>query len=87
MSLPTLIVVLASASAALHAQSPTAGVGLPGSVPSLAPASAGLANDWLRQQNSLFDRFDLGGQFRARFVDDFLLLRTRVHSGYPEKSS
>ncbi len=32
------------------------------------PASAGLVNDWLRNQNSLFDSFDLGGQFRPRFV-------------------
>ena len=30
--------------------------------------SAVLFNDWLRGQNSLFDDFDLGGQFRPRFV-------------------
>ncbi len=30
------------------------------------PQSAGLANDWLRDQSSLFDPWDLGGQFRAR---------------------
>jgi hypothetical protein len=35
--------------------------------PTPAP-SAGLVNDWLRQQSSLFDNFDLGGQFRPRFV-------------------
>ena len=32
------------------------------------PASAGLFNDWLRQQDSLFNHFDLGAQFRARYV-------------------
>jgi hypothetical protein len=42
----------------------------PPSAPSPAPApSAGLFNDWLRQQDSLFNSFDLGAQFRARFVD------------------
>ena len=30
--------------------------------------SAGLANDWLRQQDPVFNPFDLGGQFRARYV-------------------
>jgi len=33
------------------------------------PPSAGLANDWLRQQDSLFNPLDVGGQFRPRFVD------------------
>lgn len=33
------------------------------------PQSAGMANDWLRQQDPLFDNFDLGAQFRARYVD------------------
>lgn len=28
--------------------------------------SAGLANDWLREQSTIFDPFDIGGQFRAR---------------------
>lgn len=32
------------------------------------PPSAGLFNDWLREQSSLFSDFDLGGQFRPRFV-------------------
>ncbi len=32
-------------------------------------ASAGPANDWLRQQGELFKDWDLGGQFRARFED------------------
>ena len=30
-------------------------------------ASAGLLNDWLREQNSAFASWDLGGQIRARF--------------------
>src|SRR5262249_2981558 len=30
--------------------------------------SAGVFNDWLRQQSSFFDPLDLGAQFRARFV-------------------
>ena len=30
-------------------------------------ASAGLLNDWLREQNSEFASWDLGGQIRARF--------------------
>jgi hypothetical protein len=33
------------------------------------PASAGLFNDWLRQQDPLFNKFDLGAQFRARYID------------------
>jgi hypothetical protein len=28
--------------------------------------SAGLANDWLRERSSAFDRWDIGGQFRIR---------------------
>src|SRR5262245_48442961 len=32
------------------------------------PASAGLVNDWLRQENKFFNDFDIGGQFRARYV-------------------
>jgi hypothetical protein len=42
----------------------------PAAAPPAAPTpSAGLANDWLREQSSVFNGFDLGGQFRARFVD------------------
>ena len=33
-----------------------------------APPSTGLVNDWLRGQNQVFDRFDLGAQVRARYV-------------------
>ncbi|MBI3849832.1 MAG: alginate export family protein [Verrucomicrobia bacterium] len=32
-----------------------------------AQASAGLVNDWLREESSFFDPWDLGGQFRTRF--------------------
>ncbi len=31
------------------------------------PASAGLLNDWLRTQSDGFKRWDIGGQFRARY--------------------
>jgi hypothetical protein len=33
-----------------------------------SPQSAGLVNDWLRQQNPIFTDLDLGGQFRPRYV-------------------
>ncbi|MFO1497236.1 MAG: alginate export family protein [Verrucomicrobiota bacterium] len=37
--------------------------------PSAPPAaSAGLLNDWLRSQDSVFGPMDLGGQFRPRYV-------------------
>jgi len=35
--------------------------------PSPAVQSAGLINDWLRNQSPVFNQFDLGGQFRVRF--------------------
>ena len=31
-----------------------------------APSGAGLLNDWLREESSFFDPWDLGGAFRAR---------------------
>ena len=38
--------------------------------PSPPPAkSAGLINDWLRQQSPSFTNWDIGGQIRARFED------------------
>jgi hypothetical protein len=38
-----------------------------------APASAGLFNDWLREQSPFFDPWDFGGQFRARLeVKDYI---------------
>jgi hypothetical protein len=34
---------------------------------STAPASTGLLNDWLRDQSTSFDSWDIGGQLRGRF--------------------
>ena len=59
--------MLALATAQLAAETPNA---VPAAPPaSLPQPSAGLANDWLRQQDPFFDAFNLGGQFRPRFVD------------------
>jgi hypothetical protein len=60
--------LLAAGTTTLVAQTPNATVATPQPPPPPA-SSAGLFNDWLRQQSSLFDNFDLGAQFRARFVD------------------
>src|SRR5262245_6903665 len=59
---PLLAVVMVSVSTSGQTPTPMAS--------STAPAapSAGLVNDWLRQQNPVFDNFDLGGQFRPRYV-------------------
>lgn len=46
----------------LYAQSPSAAPPASANQP-----SAGLVNDWLRQQSPPFSAWDLGGQFRARF--------------------
>ena len=35
--------------------------------PPPAQVSAGLVNDWLREQSSLFDPWDLGGSVRGRY--------------------
>src|SRR5438067_13358806 len=100
-----LVAAFAFSGAALNAQTPTPIVGP--AVTAAPHASVGSFNDWLRRQNPLFDDFDLGVQFRARYVyqtyfaipgagptavdlradtpysvNDFLLLRTRVHAGY-----
>src|SRR5215472_5991784 len=53
---------------AMSAQTPTPNMATAAATSSAPPASAGLANDWLRQQNSLFNDFDLGAQFRPRYV-------------------
>jgi len=71
------LLALMLTTACLNAQTPppTAGsvsaasttpLGAPAPPP--APASPGLFNDWLRQQDPLFNDFDLGAQFRARYV-------------------
>lgn len=97
---------LALAGASLNAQT-TAPNTMASAAPPTASPSSGLFNDWLRQQSPAFNDFDLGAQFRARYlyqtyfavpgggatavdfrantpenVNDFLLLRTRVHAGY-----
>ena len=35
--------------------------------PPLAKSSAGLVNDWLREQSPEFNQWDIGGQFRLRY--------------------
>jgi hypothetical protein len=60
----SLMGLLLFGSVAAHAQ--TAGVQTPAAPP---PATAGVFNDWLRQQNTGFSPFDLGAQFRMRYVD------------------
>src|ERR1039458_5621826 len=64
-----LAATLAVESVTISAQTTKPSVGPPGAASSPSPASAGLVNDWLREQARYFDPFDLGGQFRARFVD------------------
>ncbi len=59
--------LLLLSSAANHAQ--TAVVPAPAATATPRSASAGLANDWLREQDNGFNSFDLGGQFRIRYVD------------------
>ena len=49
-----VLVCVVLATVALHAQK--------------IPPDDGLLNDWLRQQNGAFNDFDLGAQFRSRFV-------------------
>jgi hypothetical protein len=64
-----LFAALAMGSASLTAQvSGTGTAAASATTPPPAP-SAGLVNDWLRQQSTVFTNFDLGGQFRARYVD------------------
>ncbi len=66
--------ILTTSFAALHAQEKA-------SAPSPVPAasSAGLVNDWLRNQSPAFTNWDLGGQFRARFEahEQFAILGVR----------
>jgi len=91
----------------MHTRGAPAGDSTTENATSGTASSAGWINDWLREQNDAFAPFDLGGQFRPRFVyqsyfavpgagptavdfrantpasvNDFLLLRTRVHAGY-----
>ncbi len=55
--------------ASLQAQTPPPTTATASTTSTVPPVSAGLFNDWLRQEDSLFNNFDFGGQFRARFVD------------------
>ena len=43
------------------------GTAIYASAPPASSLSAGLLNDWLRQQSSMFDNWDLGAQLRARY--------------------
>ncbi len=69
MKLRILVPALALTSISLNAQTSAPNSAAASTATDAPAASAGLSNDWLRQQNSLFQNFDLGGQFRARFVD------------------
>jgi hypothetical protein len=60
-----LLVAAASASAQEKPVPPPAPP--PPAAPPAVPPSAGLVNDWLRRQASLWQRWDFGGQFRARY--------------------
>jgi hypothetical protein len=60
---------LALTGASLVAQNAPTDVPQAATPPSTPPTGAGLVNDWLREQTRLFGPFDLGGQFRARYVD------------------
>jgi hypothetical protein len=64
-----LISTLALAIAPLEAQTSQPSNTIAAALPTSPPASAGVFNDWLRQQNLLFNEFDLGIQFRVRYVD------------------
>ncbi len=63
IALATITLVSAAYISASHAQE-----SIQTSAPSApAPASAGLVNDRLREQSPAFEKWDLGGQVRARF--------------------
>ena len=64
--LPSTAVLLALTGASATAQNSNPAVTSPPATS--PPPSAGLFNDWLRQQDPVFDSFDLGAQFRARYV-------------------
>ena len=50
-----------------HRAGPTTAPAVSIATPAAAPASAGLVNDYLRQQNSAFTNWDFGGSVRGRF--------------------
>jgi hypothetical protein len=63
-----IAVLLCFCSANLLAQDSTQKIAAAESPAPATTVSAGVFNDWLRNQDHLFDRVDLGGQFRARYV-------------------
>src|SRR3974390_1550045 len=69
VSKPVLFTLCTFAAFPLQAQTTTPSPASATTAPPTAAPSAGVFNDWLRQQTSFFDPFDLGAQFRARFVD------------------
>ena len=64
-----LLLALGLARVAVNAQTPTPATASASTNPTPPPVSAGVFNDWLRQQDPLFNDFDFGAQFRPRFVD------------------
>ncbi|MSU34634.1 MAG: hypothetical protein EXS36_05905 [Pedosphaera sp.] len=52
---------------AMYSQTPAVQASAP--VATSPSASAGLVNDWLREQDTNFSSFELGGQFRMRYLD------------------
>jgi len=69
MKLPAVLPLCLLASFSLRAQTETPQQASAATAPAPPPPAAGVFNDWVRQQNSFFNGFDLGAQFRARFVD------------------
>src|ERR1041384_152040 len=67
--LRSVFVMLALARASLADQTTSTGVSVATPSPLAPVSSAGLVNDCLREQIPWFEPFDLGGQFRARFVE------------------
>ena len=59
--------------AAMAAESGSSGAGGPAAKADAAPApaqpSAGLLNDWLREQSEAMRAWDIGGEFRMRYAD------------------
>src|SRR3974390_3289354 len=48
-----------------------------------AVRSAGLLNDWLREQSTLFDPFDIGGQIRGRLENkQFFAVANEGHADF-----
>jgi hypothetical protein len=64
-----LIFAVGLAHASLEAQDAPATNAPAATTPTPPAASAGVFNDWLRDQNPLFNHFDLGAQFRVRYVN------------------